>query len=1340
MGASGVREWQRHDNRVKFSKEKRILAGLALTFGVLILLQLIMLGSATEQKKAGVLAAQTLEVREKLNRLVSYLSDSETAKRGYVLSGQDRYLIHFQNAIQGADRTLIQLRALTQKDPSQRAACDRLEPLIQQRLAISTNSIKARQEGGLDVSTQIQFMEQGQQALEPIRLLVSEMISEEERLFKEREDFLNRNVKGTEGFVVLVSTLSLGLFTVLFIMSVRVVRLRRQAEQVLQSTNFELEQRVKERTAELSRTVEKLAEADEFRGKVMESAVFGLGALDLQGRFTLVNRQFSEFMGYAAEELIGKPYSILLSAENDAALRPLFLRVVQERQAVSRHEIEVLRKDGSRANVIFSWNPLVTQGEVHGVVGTVLDITDFKKMEEALRESERRFRLIIETALDAVITINGEGMILDWNRQAEKIFGWSRHEALGRRLSETIIPPRHRDAHERGLKHFAQTGQGTLLNRRIEVQALNRAGTELTVELAITSLRSGRSIGFSSFVRDITERKRAEEALARERNLLRTLIDNLPAYVYLKDTSGRFVINNQANVRALKAASEAETLGKTVFDFFPEEVARLYHADDQQVLQTGRPLLEREVLTWDYDGQQAWLLTTKLPLRDGHNTITGLLGISLDITERKRAGEILRESQQRFRTLAESLPHLIWTCHADGQCDYLSRQWLEYTGSPMEEQLGFGWAEKLHPEDRDYVRTAWAKTVESGAEFNVEFRIRRHDGAYRWFRTRAVPMRDRDGRIVKWFGSNTDIEDYKRADQTLQTQLERLNLLDQITRAIGQRQDLKSVFQVVSEHLEDRWPIDFGCVCFYDDKQDSLTVAGVGRKSRALALALALPQEASINVSENGLTRFIGGQLIYEPDLSRLPAPFAQRLAHAGLHSLVAAPLLVESNIFGVLVAARRQPEGFSSGDCEFLRQLSEHVALAAHQTQLYDVLQQAYQELRETQQAVMQQERLRALGQMASGIAHDINNAIAPAALYTESLLAHEPNLSAQAREQLETIEHALDDVAATVARMREFYRQRPSQLPLVPVALNSLVQQVVNLSRARWSDMPQQRGHVIRLETELAPDLPCILGVEAEIRGALTNLVFNAVDAMPAGGKLILRTGIVSPSADSKNVETPTHVHVEVTDTGVGMDDETRRRCLEPFFTTKGERGTGLGLAMVYGTMQRHDAAVEITSASGQGTTVRLVFPLRTAAAAGTAKFEAASVKLPCLRVLVIDDDSVLLKSLRDALEVDGHIVTTASGGQIGLDTFRAALASDEHFAAVITDLGMPDVDGRKVAVAIKQASPATPVILLTGWGQRLTAEGDIPAEVDCLLNKPAKLHELREALARCCQQGES
>ena len=572
----------------------------------------------------------------------------------------------------------------------------------------------------------------------------------------------------------------------------------------------------------------------------------------------------------------------------------------------------------------------------------------------------------------------------------------------------------------------------------------------------------------------------------------------------------------------------------------------------------------------------------------------------------------------------------------------------------------------------------------------------------------------------------TQIAERQLAERKVHEQLERLNLLQQITRSIGERQDLRSIFQVVVRSLEDQLPIDFSCICLYEPSQHALQVTCVGVRSEALAHAFMMGEQAHIPIDENGLSSCVRGKLVYEADIAKVAFPFPQRLAQGGLRALVMAPLLAENTVFGILIVARRTAHSFTSGECEFLSQLSEHVALAANQAQLYGALQRAYDDLRQTQQSVMQQERLRALGQMASGIAHDINNAISPVALYTESLLETETNLSPQGRHCLEVIERAIDDVAATVARMREFYRQREPQLALSPINANLVVQQVLDLTRARWSDMPQQRGIVIALRTELADELPMLPGSVGELREALTNLVFNAVDAMPEGGILSVRTASLGAPGQAGGRQ----VQIEVGDTGIGMDDNTRRRCLEPFFTTKGERGTGLGLAMVYGMMERHGASIDILTAPGQGTAVRLAFPA-CAADEGEEAPETAHAVPPRLRILVVDDDPMVLKSLRDILEIDGHEVVSADGGQAGIDCFLAARDGHEHFAVVITDLGMPHVDGRKVASAVRQCSPATPIIMLTGWGQRLAADSDYPEHVNCVLGKPPRLKELRRAL---------
>ncbi len=561
-------------------------------------------------------------------------------------------------------------------------------------------------------------------------------------------------------------------------------------------------------------------------------------------------------------------------------------------------------------------------------------------------------------------------------------------------------------------------------------------------------------------------------------------------------------------------------------------------------------------------------------------------------------------------------------------------------------------------------------------------------------------------------------------------QMSRLSLLQHITAAIGDRHDLNSIFQVVLSNVEENLPIDFGCVFMYDAGNATLTVNTVGTASRTLAQELGLMAGEVVPIDANGLTRCIRGQLVYEPDVRSVDFPFPQRLAKAQLCSLVIAPLAVEASVFGIFVAARRAPEAFSSADCEFLQQLSSHVALASHQSRLHGALRQAYDELRQSQSTAMQQERLRALGQMASGIAHDINNAISPVSIYTESLLEREPNLSPRARSSLEVIQRAIDGVAATVARMREFYRPREPQMTLTEVRLNDLIEQVLELTHAKWNALPQERGISIELRRELAPDLPAIRGAVDEIRDALTNLVFNAVDAMPDGGTLTVRTHVRNRTSDLELVS------VEVADTGVGMDEETRRRCLEPFFTTKGERGTGLGLAMVYGMIQRHSAEFAIESALGVGTTMQIAFPAYSQSSLSTVRMPQPQFLLRRLRVLIVDDDPIIIKALEDALGGDGHVTVAASGGQAALDAFAAASGTANAFALVISDLGMPNVDGRRVAAGVKQLAPGTPVIMLTGWGTRMIDENDVPAHVDRVLSKPPRLQELRSAIFELVQ----
>jgi signal transduction histidine kinase/CheY-like chemotaxis protein len=380
--------------------------------------------------------------------------------------------------------------------------------------------------------------------------------------------------------------------------------------------------------------------------------------------------------------------------------------------------------------------------------------------------------------------------------------------------------------------------------------------------------------------------------------------------------------------------------------------------------------------------------------------------------------------------------------------------------------------------------------------------------------------------------------------------------------------------------------------------------------------------------------------------------------------------------------------------------------------------LERALGELKAAQQQVIRQERLRALGEMASGIAHDFNNALTPIQGFAELLLVRPDifNDEKTARRYLQTILTGAKDAANVVARLREFYRSNEQRDVFAAVDLRRIVEQSIALTQPKWKDQAQASGAQIRIATEFA-DVPPASGDESALREVLTNLLFNAVDAMPRGGTITLRTRLDGARAV-----------IEVADTGTGMTDAVRERCLEPFFSTKGARGTGLGLAMVFGIVQRHGGSLDIESKPGEGTKFIVRLPLH---ATDNVTPEVSGPEPPqsALRVLLVEDEPEVREVIAAFLSNEGHAVETAADGNEALGIFKK-----ERFDLVVTDKAMPGMNGDQLAMQLKKLAPQVAVILLTGFGHFLEA-GSIPG-VDVLAAKPITLPALRAAIGKAIQ----
>lgn len=397
-------------------------------------------------------------------------------------------------------------------------------------------------------------------------------------------------------------------------------------------------------------------------------------------------------------------------------------------------------------------------------------VNERNEAESAAHEKEARKATILETAFDAILSIDHTGKVQEWNPAAERIFGYRRGEAVGRFMDELIVSDELRRTYPGGLADYLMTGVGSLIGRPFEIMARHGEAREFPVELAITRVPASEPPVYTVVARDLTRRKQAEAALRQSEERLRLIIESVTDYgIYMLDCEGRVATWN-AGAERLKGYPAGEIIGKSFSTFFtPEDVQRGAPGEIlKRAKEEGHAVYEGPRVR--KDGSRFWVQGMITTVRDETGKWVGFAKVAHDITELKRREEALRQSEARFRALVEGAPQLIWTAGPDGVCDYVSPQWRHYTGVAGEKLIGWdGVLEYVHPEDRETASSAWKRALETNRPLDAEFRIRGKNGEYRWFRARAVPVRDAEGEVVKWIGSNTDIDDQTRAREALET-------------------------------------------------------------------------------------------------------------------------------------------------------------------------------------------------------------------------------------------------------------------------------------------------------------------------------------------------------------------------------------------------------------------------------------------------------------------------------------------------------------------------------------------------------------------------------------------
>ncbi|WP_407696538.1 PAS domain S-box protein [Sphingomonas abietis] len=743
------------------------------------------------------------------------------------------------------------------------------------------------------------------------------------------------------------------------------------------------------------------------------------------------------------------------------------------------------------------------------------------------------------------------------------------------------------------------------------------------------------------------------------------------------------------------------------------------------------------------------------------------------MTEETRAQAAIAANAEQFRTFAQLLPNHIWTAPPDGQLDWFNDEALAYSGAQQDDLRGHGWATLVHPDDAELATGQWATALASGNGYETEFRIRREDGAYRWHLVRALPIRDDDGNILRWVGTNTDIHERKVSQDESTTDRDRLWTISrdlmlvctfdaEITavnptakRLLGW-DEAEMIGRKLSEFIHpddiDRTGQEVASL-----ENGGTTLAFENRfRTRAGEYRLlawnAVPDAARIHAVGRDITE----QRELAKDRERVwnLSPVLKIVADSDGRITDINPTWTR-----VLGWSRSETIGKRSTDflvedqedwTERLRTLSESAPHVEHRTTLLskngqqrqvqwtivpengtfygfgrDVTAEAEAAvaLAEAEAALRQSQKMEAVGQLTGGIAHDFNNLLQG---ITGSLEIVQRRVAQGKLDDLDRFiagaSTAANRAAALTHRLLAFSRRQP--LDPKPVRANQLVASMEDLLR-------RTIGERIELELVLAGGLWVTRCDPNQLESAILNLVINARDAMPDGGKLTIETCNAhldsAYAARQRGVKPGQYVCVCVTDTGTGMDKDTIAKAFEPFFTTKPiGQGTGLGLSMIYGFAQQSEGYAKIYSEVGSGTTFKLYLPRFQ----GKSEEEEAPPELTDAHqadagevVLVVEDDTVVRGLIVEELRELGYAAIEAVDGPKGLDILR----SKRRIDLLITDIGLPGLNGRQVADGARAVRPGLKILFMTGYAENAAlASGFLEPGME-MITKPFAMEAL-------------
>ncbi len=1007
-----------------------------------------------------------------------------------------------------------------------------------------------------------------------------------------------------------------------------------EAISALKQRNNELEHLEVERR----QVEEQLKKSEETFRTLAESSSFAI-MMHQGDRWIYANRAAVEHSGYTEEELYGMHFWDFVHPDHREIVKQSGHIHQKGELPPGSYEFKIIAKNGTVKWVSLSGNRIKYEDKPTALI-TVTDITVRKKAEAALRESEVKYRRIFESFEDLYYQTDAQGILQVVSPSAYRLTGWHPDELIGKPATTIYASPQGR---EKLLAELSRRGS----LRDYEVLMKKKDGTQVYASLTASILigRDGSSNGTSGTLRDMTERKRAEEAMRESEERYRSLVENASDIVYRTDSKGILTFVNSAGL--LNGGYQEEEIIGTHYTSLVRPDMR-----DDAVRFFGRQFVKKIPNTYsEYpivtkDGREIWIgQNTHLVVKDDH--VQGFQVVARDITERRRVEEALQESEERYRALVENASDIVYRTDATGHFNFVNSAALRITGYEEKEFIGKHFSSFIPPDLRDDAVKFLVSQMKNRVQSTYyEFLVLTKDGREMWLGQNTQLVVEH-GQLKGWQAVARDITERRRVEEALQESEKKYRNIYE-----------HAIFGIYQATPQGRFlsaNAAFARMAGYDSPADLIdTVKDVGT-------------QLYVNIEDR--KRFI------------------ERInAHGMIKGFEVEFYKKDGSRFWALMNSRMVKD--EKGNILY------YEGIASDITQI----RQAEAEKKILEERLQRAEKMEALGTLAGGVAHDLNNVLGVIVGYTELLLNEVDQLN-PIRSRLAKIMNGSEKAAAIVQDLLTLARRGVPGRNILN--LNKIITDCQQ--SPEFANLCQHHP-AVKINMDLEPDLLKISGSSVHLDKTLYNLISNACEAMAKGGSVTIKTAnqyLDKPMSGYDQIRAGDYVVVSVTDTGEGIPAADLQRIFEPFYTKKvmGRSGTGLGLAVVWGTVKDHQGYINVQSEEGKGSAFTLYFPVTREKISAEARSVAVSEYMGKNEtILVVDDVQDQRDLAAEMLTNLNYQVSTVESGEAAIDYLK------EHpVDLLVLDMIMdPRMDGLDTYRRVLKIQPKQKAIIVSGFSE--------------------------------------